>query len=748
MNKHIPAGAMHSLSRFLAFGLLVWSVGNGLAQTLTQFNVRNYGAAGDGIRLDTDAINKTIQAAREAGGGTVFVPAGIYLSGTILLQSNVTLWIDAGARILGSTNLSDYRWPERQGEWYGAIILANGVHNVAIMGQGTIDGQNLTNPHGEENLRGPHGALFYNCKDVVVRDVTFKDAGNYSLIMRSCERVNIDNLTAFAGYDGINLHDVRGVTISNCKLYTGDDCLAGAYWENATVCNRLLNSSCNAIRVGGRNVLINNCLIYGPGEYVHRLGMRRDTEAGFQILPQGSSRANSRSARVTTPGPVDNMVLSDVTMINVRTPVYVAYGSDAPYSGNNSAVGRIIIENLTTIDCGRAPFYVSAPSNNPAKSIILRNARMTFIGGVEQEDPNGQGFNPYSMLPAYGVYCRNVEHLELHDVRVDYRDKDRRPALFGENIGTLELDRFVAQREPVGAPSLMLADVRKLMINGAEVPPAKLLPRALDPPPGGAVSGEPFFVFATVQNTGHAGLGELELRLGDREVKRSVWLDANETARVGFVNLRSRESGEVPVRLGKLVTDVSVRPKPVGRAVSAPYLSFQNIEGLVQQVEGGFYIRAGGDYAVLDHGDQYAAAYLPHALGETNSAILKLENPDGRDNWLGRAGIIVRRDISKPAESPGYLVFGASPGNGYSLEWDSNGDGRIDDRTELGGYTYWPCWLKLQRQGTRFTGYSSKDGSHWSKIGEADVHGADGSLDIGVFAHRSSARFLDFKVVQ
>jgi len=93
-------------------------------------------------------------------------------------------------------------------------------------------------------------------------------------------------------------------------------------------------------------------------------------------------------------------------------------------------------------------------------------------------------------------------------------------------------------------------------------------------------------------------------------------------------------------------------------------------------------------------------------------------------------------------------VLGASPANGYALEWDSNSDGRIDQRTELGGYTDWPCWLKLQRQGTRFTGYSSKDGSHWSKIGEADVPGADGSLDVGVFAHQSSARFLDFKVAQ
>jgi hypothetical protein len=109
---------------------------------------------------------------------------------------------------------------------------------------------------------------------------------------------------------------------------------------------------------------------------------------------------------------------------------------------------------------------------------------------------------------------------------------------------------------------------------------------------------------------------------------------------------------------------------------------------------------------------------------------------------------MVRKDISQPGQSPGYLLLDVSPSNGSALEWDSHGRGRIDQRTDLGGYTDWPCWLKLQRDGTRFTGYSSKDGSHWCKIGDADVPGAKGSLDIGVFAHRSSARFLDFRVVQ
>jgi hypothetical protein len=306
----------------------------------------------------------------------------------------------------------------------------------------------------------------------------------------------------------------------------------------------------------------------------------------------------------------------------------------------------------------------------------------------------------------------------------------------------------VAQREPDGAPSLLFAGIRKLVMNGVDATSAKVLVKALDPLFGELIAGERFLVPATIRNTGHEGLADIDLRLGEEVFRRSAWLGANETARVSFANVQSKDPGAIQLQLGDVTKNVTLRPKPAGRPVSAPYLSFQNLQGQVQQVDGGFYIREAGDYAVLDHGDQYGSAYLPRTLGVSDSAVVKLENADFRSNWVGRTGIMVRKDISKPGESPGYLVLAASPANGFSLEWDSNGDGRIDQRTELDGYTNWPCWLKLQRQGGKFIGYFSKDGVNWTRVGEAEVAGADGPLDVGLFAHRSSARFMDFKVVK
>jgi hypothetical protein len=540
----------------------------------------------------------------------------------------------------------------------------------------------------------------------------------------------------------MDMFDTKNVTIANCRFFTGDDCLAGRYWENVTVSNCVLNTSCNGFRVGGHNVSINNCLIYGPGEYEHRSGHRHNLESGFQILPQRETKSN----KVVTPGPADDIVLSNVTMSNVRSPVWVAYSADAPYSEHNLGVGRIIFNNLTVTGAGKTPFYISAPPDNPARSIVLNNVRMTFEGGADEDQAEGQAFSPYSILQSYGIYCRNVEHLELHDLRLAYREKDRRPALMGENIGTLELDRFVAQREPDGAPSLLFAGINKLLIDGRLEGIAKLAFRGLDSPSSAVLAGEPFAVAVSVENIGPDGLGEVPLRMGSKTAARSVWLKSGENADVHFVNMITSAVGQLPVECPGLSRRLSVSAKRLRRNVSPPYRAFRNTEGEVQEVDGGFYIQAGADTALLDYADQYAAAFLPGALSSDSVAITKVENPELEEGWSGRTGIMVRNDISKPGQAAGYLILAASPSNGYSMEWDSNGDGRIDRHTEFDGYTYWPHWLKLERRGNKFIGFSSSDGKTWQLVGETEITTSAPKQDVGVFAHASSARFTDLKV--
>jgi hypothetical protein len=122
--------------------------------------------------------------------------------------------------------------------------------------------------------------------------------------------------------------------------------------------------------------------------------------------------------------------------------------------------------------------------------------------------------------------------------------------------------------------------------------------------------------------------------------------------------------------------------------------------------------------------------YLQDALGLEARITIKLSNPDKRDVWSGRAGIMVRNDIAAPGVSPGYLVLGASPSNGWSLEWDADSGGRAERHTPFDGYTEWPHWLRLEKRGNLFTGYVSTDDATWHTVGATQ--------DVGLFACASA----------
>lgn len=690
------------------------------SQSRKSCEVGQYGAKGDGVAADTRAIQSAIDGCAAGGGGTVVLPAGRYLSGTIRLRSNITLWLEPGATLVGTRDLSQYQSAVEGQVWYDALLLGQSVSNVAVMGRGSIDGNKVRNPKGEERMRGPHAILFMDARDVTVRDISIQDAGNYNMIVRRSERLNIDGITIRGGWDGINMHDSRDVTIANCRIYTGDDSLAGANWENVTVSNCILNSSANTIRAGGRNVLFNNLVMYGPGEYPAGTSQRHKLEAGFQILPNRPPGAGEK--RLVKPGPIDNMVVSNVTMINVGTPIFIAYSSDASYSANNLGVGNITFSNVTVRGAGMTPIYISAPRQNPAKSIVLNNVRVTGKGGATEAYARRHGFSPFSILQSSGVYARNVERLELHDVRFRFDEPDTRSAIFAENVAALELDRFDAPHVGANGPPLMqLVGPGSVTWDGKAVPAV----RATTAKP----EGDSVDVRAVVKNEGSAGLAEVSVPGPAGTLERRVYLSQSESATVSFLNLKAgvAKDGRQPV--------------------PAPWRTFANAESETgMMADGSLYVRAAGDYPLQQFGDQYATIYREKALGLQGTVVVKVDNPDLRTNWVGRAGIVVRNDLTKPESAKGYAILAASPAAGISFEWDGDGDGRLDGHTPFDFHTVWPCWLKVVRDGDKVTGYSSLDGTKWEKVGEAMLQGASEKLDAGVFCYRNSALFSEFGI--
>lgn len=431
------------------------------------FNVLDYGARGDGQTLDTAALNQAVEACGNAGGGQVHVPAGNYLSGTIHLRSHVTLFLEAGAVLMGTTNLSAYEQPEipafmpeaRWGKWHRALLVGQDLEQVAIAGPGVIDGQKVYDPAGEERMRGPHTINFVGCKGVTLRDFSIIDSANYAIFFQLSDNVEIRGLTITGGWDGVHFRGgpgrpCRNVDIIGCRFYTGDDSVAGRYWENVVLSGCILNSSCNGLRLIGpaKSLLVDHCVFYGPGRRPHRSGGRTNMLAGIILQPGAWDR---------TEGLLDDVVLTDNSMNNVAAPVTI-------WTKSGNPVGRITVAGLNATGVYRSALSVENWGDTAISNVVVRNASIQFAGGGSEAQGRPTvgrpGVDPRA-LPVWGVYARNVQQLTLEDVRLSLVSSDQRPVMRAEQIEQLTLDNVRFTHVAGVAEPLVQTNVAKLILR-------------------------------------------------------------------------------------------------------------------------------------------------------------------------------------------------------------------------------------------------------------------------------------------
>lgn len=259
--------------------------------------ITDYGVIADSEMLQTKAIQRVLDMCREGGGGTVVIPKGSFVVSSLRMWSDTTIYLRAGAKLLGSEECTDYEvfavpagvelrtdmelicdyykqcFDKEPWETYRrAIISAYGESNIAIIGEegSLIDGRNCFDPDGEEGFRGPHGIFMTNCRDVTLRGYTIANNGNFMHQMDNCLNITMEDVVCLAGHDGIHLHHCVHTRLTRCRFITGDDCIAGINVRDLIVRDCEMNTSCQVFRMGGNDILIENCYMHGPGYYPHR----------------------------------------------------------------------------------------------------------------------------------------------------------------------------------------------------------------------------------------------------------------------------------------------------------------------------------------------------------------------------------------------------------------------------------------------------------------------------------------------
>ncbi len=253
------------------------------------FNINDYGAIANTGEVQTEAFQRCINACHANGGGEVIVPTGSYIIGSIQLFSNISLILQNRVHLIASLDLKDYNdfglqstiayysdpyyinlWNLPKNYFQGLIVAYN-AENISIVGSEDciIDGRNLKNPEGEEKFRGPMTIVMSKVNHLTLSGYQVKNAANWSHCLDSCRDIDISQIEIIAGHDGFNLHHSQSIKIFNCRLITGDDCLAGYDIHNLLVDSCYLNTACNVARVGGTNIKIIHSQITGPGKYPH-----------------------------------------------------------------------------------------------------------------------------------------------------------------------------------------------------------------------------------------------------------------------------------------------------------------------------------------------------------------------------------------------------------------------------------------------------------------------------------------------
>jgi polygalacturonase len=273
--------------------------------------------------------------------------------------------------------------------------------------------------------------------------------------------VEIRNVRFIGGWDGVHWRGAperwcRNVNILGCHFYTGDDAIAGRYWENTVIANCVINSSCNGIRLIGpaTSLRIANNFFYGPGEQPHRTsGERRRTNMLSGIILQPG-------AWDATQGPLDQVIVANNTMHAVASPVTL-------WTKQGNPVGSVTIQGLNATGVYRSAFSVESWSDAPITNVVLRNVSAEFAGGGTAEQAGqtvrGPGVDARP-LPAWGVYARNVEQLVLEDVRLSVTRPDLRPVIFAERVQTLTTDDVRFPKQEGVANPIVTKDMKALRV--------------------------------------------------------------------------------------------------------------------------------------------------------------------------------------------------------------------------------------------------------------------------------------------
>jgi polygalacturonase len=494
--------------------------------------ITSYGAVADGRTVNTKFIQKAIDDASAEGGGRVIVPAGNFMTGSLLLKSGVELHVNIGAVLLGSHSVSDYQ--KLAGR--AALIIGDKQDRISISGEGIIDGQGqellvdifkkLRNGELKQDsswlYKRPEAGramvlYFHGCTNVSVKDITLKNASNWVQDYRECDGLVINHITvqstAYWNNDGLDVTDSKNVRITNCFINATDDALClkssnpNSACENIYVDSCTLRSSANGLKFGTanaggfKNIKVRNLTVYDTyrsaialesvdGGVMENIDIRnvQATNTGNAIFIRRGHRNQK--------GPVSTIKGIYIANVKVQVPLLKpdqGYPIEGPPDHLRPGFDQMPVRPSNFHIYGH-PFlpYNLVPASivglpgYPVQDVTLENIEISYGGGaskdianipmeslgrVPENEANYPEFSMFGELPAWGFYIRHAEGIVFKNVSLRYEQADFRPAIVMDDVTN---SRFTDLKIPTtndrDKPMIVLNHTNDITIKELKVP--------------------------------------------------------------------------------------------------------------------------------------------------------------------------------------------------------------------------------------------------------------------------------------
>ena len=484
----------------------------------TFINVKDFGAKGDSVAFDTDAINKAIDAASAEGGGTVFFPAGKYLSFSIRLKNNITLFLDNGAVLIAADpgqgkggydspepNLWDKYQDFGHSHWHNSLIWGENLQNISIVGYGMIDGKGLTREGNRKEGIANKAIALKLCRNVILKDISILRGGHFCLLATGVDNMTIDNLKLDTNRDGFDIDCCRHVHISNCSVNSPfDDAIVlkssfGLGYVRITEDVTITNCSVSGFDIGtflnGTYKRENAGRVPDRGVVTGRIKFGTESNGGFRNIT--ISNCTFEFCRGFALETVDGGILEDISISNITmrdvmgAPFFLRLGSRmrGPEGIPVGKLRRINISNV--IAYGANPDYASLLFGIPGyavEDIKMDNITLLLKGGAPREQaaiivPEKENSYPdpqeFGKIPAYGFYIRHAKNISLTNIELKLENEDYRPPFILEDVnGALLLNVRASHAE--GQPSFVLKNVSDFRMTDCGILPDKKITKTTD----------------------------------------------------------------------------------------------------------------------------------------------------------------------------------------------------------------------------------------------------------------------------